>query len=444
MTGSERATRSEGFTLVETVVVVALLGVVSAVIAAVFVTIARTSPVSQDRADDARSLLGLTTWLPQDVGSASPSGFTDGPHTSACGSGVDPSSQGLLQLTWSEGGATLVADYRFVLESSGLGRIVRYTCRSGQAAVKDTLTSPLAPIPPSAPSPPSENPAPVDLTMFGTPGDYRGVKFDVIVLDDDGSSLRSLLSLDAYTANIPSTLPPTTTIGTTTTTAAVNIPPFAADLYIELPLDTPLLVNLPATDADGDPLEARVTYADPQLSVSVPSGLRMYVRAGPESPYNATDGSTYTFRYIVNDGTDDSNEAEVVVHVNSGASPPVTSTTTTTTTVAPCAAEIVSVSPSTVTVRPNGRLDTDVVVTITATGGCIPLVLLFDPDTTDADTTPAQLAFGASTSVTIGKNDYVWQQSGSTPWTFQLALREGVDGDPSGTDEDTANLVVAL
>ena len=155
----------------------------------------------------------------------------------------------------------------------------------------------------------------------------------------------------------------------------------------------------------------------------------------------AADGATYTFGYTADDGTVVSNVGTVTVHVDDAA-PPATTTTTTTTTTVPCSASIVSVNPSNVSVKPNGKLEQDVVVSIAASGNCIPLLLSFDPDTTDADATPEQIAFGAATAVTIGKNDHVWNQSGALPWTFTLGLLEGADGDPDGTAEDTASLVV--
>ena len=68
-------------------------------------------------------------------------------------------------------------------------------------------------------------------------------------------------------------------------------------------------------------------------------------------------------------------------------------------------------------------------------------MLSFDPDTTDANTTPQQIPFNGGSTVTIGKNAYTWRQAGTPPWTFTLTL-EGANGDPTGTAEDTENLAV--
>ena len=62
--------RSGGFTLVEMLIVVTILGVVMTTLAAVFSVIVRTTPSTEARADDARSLQGLVTWLPQDIDAA--------------------------------------------------------------------------------------------------------------------------------------------------------------------------------------------------------------------------------------------------------------------------------------------------------------------------------------------------------------------------------------
>jgi len=112
------------------------------------------------------------------------------------------------------------------------------------------------------------------------------------------------------------------------------------------------------------------------------------------------------------------------------------STSTTTSTV-PCSATIDAVTPSSVGLRPNGRIDDDIVVSITTNGSCLPLVLSFDPDTTDTDETPEELLFNGSTVVVIDKNAYVWNQPGALPWTVPLELREGSNGPVADTDSFT-------
>ena len=73
-----------------------------------------------------------------------------------------------------------------------------------------------------------------------------------------------------------------------------------------------------------------------------------------------------------------------------------------------------------------GHLSKDVVVTIAQNGACAPLVLTFDPDPDDDNAVPEQLAFEAGASVTIGKNDYVWD---AMPFPgHPLSLQQGANG----------------
>ena len=140
-----RGSTDRGFTLIEATIVVAMIGLISAVLAAVFTTVLRTTPTNEERLDDASSLLGLTTWIPQDVSSASPTSFiTASESTGAgCSSGIDAGSQHLLELRWIESGTTYVANYRFVTQGLGTGIIKRFTCVLNGAAQSTRMTAPL-------------------------------------------------------------------------------------------------------------------------------------------------------------------------------------------------------------------------------------------------------------------------------------------------------------
>jgi hypothetical protein len=438
-----RRSADSGFTLVEATVVIAMVGLISAVLAAVFTTVIRTSPANEERLDDASSLLGLTTWIPQDVSSASETSFITGSESpgSGCTSGVDAGSQNLLELRWTELGTTYVANYRFVPEGTGTGVIKRFSCVLNGAATSSRMTAQLRTIPSTASPAPSEYPAPVNITrvlkdpVTPTPGVYRGVRFEVIVLAADGVTTRSLLTLDAETQNVPTTLPPSTTVvGTTTssTTLPPNQAPIAADLFIQVQLDIRLDdVQLPVTDVDTPPasLSATVVTWSPELDVDVDPAGTTRVRVRAELP-GAAEGGTYQFTYQVSDGSLTSNTATVTVVVDSTGVPGTTTTTTTssTTTTVPCTVVINSVTPGSVGLRPNDKIDQDVVVSITPNGSCGALALTFDPDTTDSNTTPQQLNFNAGTVVTIDKNTNTWKQAGARPWTFDLTVRVGSNG----------------
>lgn len=129
-----------GFTLIELVVAIAVLGIIMPVITATFVVIVRNSPAVQTRTDDSRSTRGLSTWLPQDVLSTPPTVVTDGSSTpgytltaraSNCAS---TAGTNVLHMVWQENvgpnAATLtnfVANYRYVIVGATT-QIKRYAC----------------------------------------------------------------------------------------------------------------------------------------------------------------------------------------------------------------------------------------------------------------------------------------------------------------------------
>lgn len=98
-----RARRDGGFTLVETIIVVVIIAIISGTLVSVVAVVLRTSPPSEVRADDARSLQGLVTWLPQDVDAAPPAGFSTDPAIWPCG-GPAPASPNvnILTVQWTE------------------------------------------------------------------------------------------------------------------------------------------------------------------------------------------------------------------------------------------------------------------------------------------------------------------------------------------------------
>ena len=148
--------------------VLAAAGVVAVAAAgvAVVAVVLRTTPTTQARGDDARTLQGLVTWLPQDVDST-PAGSFDTAPGAVSGCSVSP-GMNLLRLQWNERAGsqtvTYIANYRHVLVGDAY-RIPRITC-SGVGAQPFTtgfaqnMTSEL-PAPPSgcAGSPPAA-PAP--------------------------------------------------------------------------------------------------------------------------------------------------------------------------------------------------------------------------------------------------------------------------------------------
>lgn len=433
MTTTPRSDR--GFTLIEVLVTVMLLGLVSTVIAAVFVTVIRVDPANEARSDDARSLLGLTNWLPLDVGSTAPEAFTRGDTVTGCDPASVPASQGLLELRWSSGeypsGTVYVVNYRFVETSPGSGSIYRYSCVAGGTAASLRITAPLR----TLASGPSEAPAPVDITLFplGCSSVCRGLQFDILVLDADGTTQRELLSLDAFTANVVTTLPPTTSTSSTSTTSAPNQAPVAYDAVASVHLDDGFAFELPVADPEGDTLTITQLNDPAELDLTAtfdPGDMTVSVVASSTHSPPAVEGQTYQFTYAVSDGEFGSNLGTIdVVVVPTSTSTSTSTSTTTTTTLPPCSAAFASppASPAAISIKSNGNLQTNLTISIVTNGYCRPLVATFDPRPSDSFTVPEQIAFGVSTSYTIGKNDHIWDADQSS---FVFELHEGGSNGP--------------
>ena len=128
----------DGFTLVELIIVVALMGVLMPAVALVFTVVVRNTPSVQTRADDSRSTRGLSTWLPQDVLSTPPALVTD-INSNAPGYTISPgkasgcssaTGTNVLHMVWQENAGTLityVANYRYIT-SGGNTQIKRFSC----------------------------------------------------------------------------------------------------------------------------------------------------------------------------------------------------------------------------------------------------------------------------------------------------------------------------
>lgn len=476
----------QGFTLVETVVVVALLSFVMAVVAATFTVIVRNSPSVENRTDDARSLLGLTNWLSQDVMSTAENGFEDSTAADRC-TGLPVGSTSIVQLRWTEGD-TYVANYRWVPSSGTSGSIVRFSCRAGQAAASIRVTAPLERLPAaqcSGATPPSECPVPVDLAIVpGSPGSPPSLSFAVYVVEDTGVR-RELLELDASTSNVITTLPPLGGGG-----GGSNLPPLAGPASLTMTVGTSAVLDLSplVSDPNGDSLNVTFANTPPGWNVTAIGTLATI------TPLPADQG-TFTFDYTVADPGSLSATSTVTVTVQAVAanlpptaspvsvvaspttaatvslpasdpeggaltasisglpgswgrsisgltvtltppasasgtytfnytvSDPLGASATSTITVNVCDAEISSVAPSTVSVDPFGVLSSSVTITINHNGFCSALVLGYLPNgSTSVESTKS---FNTGTTVTILTTDHVWDYANRN---VTLNLREGSNG----------------
>lgn len=222
----KRRTRSDGFTLVEVLVSMSVMGLIATVISSVVVVALKNNPAVQLRTDSALTLQGITTWLPQDVDSTPPDGF-DTVATSASGCGDSPGVN-VLRMQWSEnisGTVTqFIANYRYVA-SATQSIIKRVSCRgTGSFPLGNTVvqrvTGPLAAMPPAWV--PGQLPVRVTIVPDSV-GDVALVTVELL------SANNQLLLVEAAPKNPANTLPPVqsdgmglpvfTVLATTTTTS---------------------------------------------------------------------------------------------------------------------------------------------------------------------------------------------------------------------------------
>ena len=294
-TSSEPPVTDAGFTLTELVIVVFIMGLIVPVLAVAFSVVIRTTPSAEDRADDSRSLVNLTTWLSQDVASTSEDGFfvgTSSPTTGGCKtSSLPTSSVNLLELQWREGSKEFVTNYRWVSTGPTVGRIFRYACQKLQPASALSMTAELNKV-----SGGTFGEAPVEITKIattlanGTAG-TKGIQFVVLILDDYGVQ-RELLSLDATTTNVVTTLP-----GGAGSAPGNNSAPIASDLSMTITPPATQTDLLPITDPNGDPLVTTFPNGLPSaLWKAVVTGVSIEV-----TPDTAAAPGVYVIPYRVTD-----------------------------------------------------------------------------------------------------------------------------------------------
>jgi prepilin-type N-terminal cleavage/methylation domain-containing protein len=162
-----------GFTLIEVVIVLATIGIIAAALAATVTVVLRTAPPTEERANDARSLQGLVTWIPQDVDAAPPSGFDTDAAAWPCGGPAPANSYNVLAVSWNERTTTTTnyaSTYRYEFDGTNW-HIARYACDDADTGTMTTggrtnLTSAL---------PPWDNLAPpASVTMCDTTVDNAG------------------------------------------------------------------------------------------------------------------------------------------------------------------------------------------------------------------------------------------------------------------------------
>ncbi len=351
-----------GFTLTEVLISVVVMGIIATVLGGVFTVFMRSTPTTEARADDARSVMGLVTWLPQDVDSTPATGFDVGQST-ASGCNQNPGVN-LLRLEWREKigsvTTTFVSNYRHVSTASA-ARVVRITCSgvgSPPFATGDqqNLTSDL----PRLPGGWTPGDAPAAVTVARTiPADLTSpvelvtmelTTFAGDTVRTDSASKNPSETLPATT--LPSWIPPTPS-----TIPNVNNLPTTVNLsFAANPSPTTTTANLIVNDVDGDPLVVALDSVPSGWVVTL-VGLQMTITPDPSDV-----GNTETIQYTVDDLQGDGVvNGEVDVTVVSTATtttvPAVTTTTTTSTTLPPpCAVTSATLTPNTIkNVQANGK-----------------------------------------------------------------------------------------
>ncbi|MGA1050853.1 MAG: PulJ/GspJ family protein [Ilumatobacteraceae bacterium] len=336
-----------GFTLLETLVSLVVLATIGAVMVAIVSVVLRNSPQAEARSDDARSILGLVTWIPQDVDSTPPTGFDTDP-LAPTGCGVEPDGnerRSLLRLQWSESygeeSSTFVAAYHHV-RTGPSARIVRVTCRPSDVSlgvVEQNLTSDVPLLPAGWQS--GDAPAAVTVTRDEESGDVVAVRF-VLSLVDGGEVV-----VDAAPKNPGDTLPPTTLPGwrppAPETSEAVNYPPVVEDQALEVHPGSPRSTTVVASDENGNPIELSI--------LSSPAGWLVEL-SGDLVTITASEPASFPTTRSIVIGADDQNDGfgsgEIVVTVVDPATPISTTTTSTSSTLPLVQCEVLdsSISPS--------------------------------------------------------------------------------------------------
>ena len=132
----------QGFTVIEVLIVIVVMGTLMSTLAAAIVISLRTAPNTEARLDDARSTRALATWLSYDTTSAPPflpeqaqGGIDLASTANDCGG----AGANLLHLQWTERSftpRTYVANYRFVEDE-----IIRYYCAQSEGDDFVTLSA---------------------------------------------------------------------------------------------------------------------------------------------------------------------------------------------------------------------------------------------------------------------------------------------------------------
>lgn len=424
--------RDGGFTLPEVLITVVTIGIISTVLAGIASVVLRNTPDAEARAEDARSVLGLVTWLPQDVDSTPPNGFdTDPDSNSDCGTDRAGSTS-LLHMEWTETigttTTTFLANYRHV-PIDGAFRLQRITCSgTGTPPFSNRSVQNLTSGLPALPAGWSPGQRPLKVTFFpkveANPDAIPPIKekpasvtFEITTLD--GGLVRTDSAAKNPAETLPSTTMPSWYIPTPTTGVYSNADPQTTSLAFDAHPSVTTTVNLIVTDADGDSLVVELDNA------TLPSGWSV-VLTGLKLTFNppGTDlDRTKVITYTVDDlqggpkttGTVTVKVVPSTTPTTVQATTTTSTTTTTTTTIPTCVVTGRSLSRTSVrNVQPDGSggnvnvgvLQRDIIISATTSGNCNGLLVQYSSGGTS---TPGEVNMSPT---------------GSNSWSGKLIGRE--------------------
>jgi prepilin-type N-terminal cleavage/methylation domain-containing protein len=316
-----RAPRDKGFTLIEVLIVITMIGFLSATLAAVFTVAMRAAPDASERITDARSLKGLVTWIPQDMDATPPGGFDDGVAAWPCADTAPLDSYNVISMSWSEVGDVtreFHASYRYELRN-GEWVISRYACEGTGNSRRINMTSALPAWNPSAP------PAWVEmcstlidaatgncplssLVSDATTQPVKSMKVTLTLLDG------TLYTIDAAAKNPDENL-------ADDPDAVTNFPPVAgvAEISIEMIAGETKVLDLYAThlisDPEGNFLTSAVDSYEPMptgISVISSDPLWVTIKADTSLP---TGPTSHPVSMIVSDAYGGSTDAIIRVNI---------------------------------------------------------------------------------------------------------------------------------
>jgi prepilin-type N-terminal cleavage/methylation domain-containing protein len=316
-----------GFTLPEVMISVMIIAVIATVMVGVASVVLRNTPTTEARAEDARSMLGLVTWLPQDVDSTPPTGFVVDPSAQSGCSATPDTGTNLLRLQWTERASsttvTYIANYRSVPNSSSRSHIERITCSGSGGAFSNVMRLSMTAELPALPPGWTQGSAPAEVHVDTVSGPIPLVIFKLTTIDGDvvyadSAPKNPAMTLPATT--LPSWKPPTPTTGVTVETA-----PTTTNISFTIYPNVATNANLIVYDADGDSLQVELVPS------SIPAGWTVTL-LGVALSVTAPTGTPANVPYVISYTVDDHRGGVVTGTVTVTVINPATSSTTTSTT----------------------------------------------------------------------------------------------------------------